>query len=50
MKVIVVFEFGGVEVNSEKANQIIEDITDSCETMQTGFNADGCFIDDAVND
>jgi len=50
MRVIVVFEFKGVEPNSGKADQIIEEISEACETMGVGFNADGCWIDDAVAD
>jgi hypothetical protein len=33
MRVIVVFEFEGVDPNSEKADQIIEEMTEECETM-----------------
>jgi hypothetical protein len=50
MRVIVVFEFDGVEPNSPEADKIIEEMTESCETMAIGFNASGCFIDDATAD
>ena len=46
MRVIVVFEFKGVPAEGEKADQIVEAIGESCETMGSGFDADACFIDD----
>jgi len=50
MKVIVIFEFDGVDVNSPEADQIIENLGEACETMQIGFDASACWIDDAVNE
>lgn len=50
MRVIVIFEFKGVEPNSPKADQIIEEITESCETMGIAFDANNCWIDDAIAD
>lgn len=50
MRVIVVFEFEGVEPNSSKADQIIEEMTEECETMGIAFDANNCWIDDAVAD
>ena len=49
MRVIVCIEFEGVECNSEKADAIVESITESCEHMQVGFNATTCYVDDAFN-
>jgi hypothetical protein len=46
MRVIVIFEFKEVDTDSELAHKIVADITDSCETMRIGFDADGCWIDD----
>lgn len=50
MKVIVIFEFEGVDADSEQADQIIEDIGESCETMGVGFGASACYIDDVEHD
>jgi hypothetical protein len=50
MKVLVVFEFKGVEPNSGKADQIIEQMTEACDAMMGEFDADACWIDDAVAD
>jgi len=46
MRVVVIFEFEGVDAESEQADQIVEEIGESCETMQTGFGASGCWVDD----
>ena len=48
MRVIVVFEFEGVNPDSEKADQIIEEMTEECETMRIAFDATNCWIDDCV--
>ena len=48
MRVIVVFEFEGVNPDSEKADQIIEEMTEECETMCIAFDAKNCWIDDCV--
>jgi hypothetical protein len=48
MRVIVVFEFEGVNPDSEKADQIIEEMTEECETMCIAFDATNCWIDDCV--
>jgi hypothetical protein len=50
MRVIVIFEFDGVDPNSEEADQIVEQISESCETMQVGFDASACWVDDVVAD
>jgi hypothetical protein len=50
MQVIVIFEFNGLDPNSERADQIIDEISKSCETMRKDFDADACFIDDAKSD
>ena len=46
MRVIVVFEFEGVDADGEQADQMVESIGESCETMGVGFGASACFIDD----
>jgi hypothetical protein len=48
MKVLVAFEFTGVEPDSERADQIIEIITNDCETMGIAFDANNCYVDDCV--
>ena len=48
MKVAVIFEFKNVDVDSEVADEIVREISESCETMQRTFDADACWIDDAV--
>jgi hypothetical protein len=48
MRVIVVFDFKYVHPDSEQADKIVEEITESCETMRIGFNATECWVDDAV--
>ena len=48
MKVLIAFEFEGVEPNSPEADRIIEEMTEECETMGIAFDADNCWIDDCV--
>lgn len=48
MRVIVIFEFEGVDANGEQADQIVENISRSCETMQNAFDASACWVDDAL--
>jgi hypothetical protein len=48
MRVTVVFEFKGVEPDSPEADQIIEAMTEECETMGIAFDASNCWIDDCV--
>ena len=49
MIVYVAFEFDGVEADSERADEIVEMLTASCDAMQEGFEASGCWVDNAVN-
>ena len=48
MRVIVVFEFKGVEPDSPEADRIIEEMTEECETMGIAFDANNCWVDDCV--
>ena len=48
MKVIVVFEFEDVEVNSPRADEIVQDITDECYRMKVAFDANACYVEDCV--
>jgi hypothetical protein len=48
MRVIVIFEFEGVEPDSPEADQIIGEMTEECETMGIAFDASNCWIDDCV--
>lgn len=47
MIVYVAFKFDGVDPNSKRADEIVREITESCETMQIGFDANGCWVEDA---
>jgi hypothetical protein len=48
MRVIVVFEFEGIDPDSKEADQIIEEMTEECETMCIAFDATNCWIDDCI--
>jgi hypothetical protein len=48
MRVIVIFEFEDIEPNSSEADQIIEEMTEECETMRIAFDASNCWVDDCV--
>jgi hypothetical protein len=48
MKVLVAFEFEGLDPNCERADQIINEISESCETMGIAFDANSCYVDDCV--
>ncbi len=50
MKVIVVFEFKYVHPDSKRADKIVEEITESCETMRIAFDANACYVDDATKE
>jgi hypothetical protein len=50
MIVYVAFKFDGVDPDSERADEIVAEITGACEVMQKGVNADECWVDDAVNE
>jgi hypothetical protein len=50
MKVYVVFEFERVKPDSKKADRIIEEITEACETMCIAFDANNCWVDDCKGD
>jgi hypothetical protein len=47
LRVTVVFEFNNVEPGTERDESIVMSITEACETMQTGFDANACWVDDA---
>ena len=45
MRVVVIFEFDEISnPDSEEATVVVEAIAQDCETMQTAFNASGCWI------
>lgn len=46
MIVYVAFKFEEVDPDSERADKIVREITESCETMQIGFDANACWVDD----
>jgi hypothetical protein len=50
MKVLVIFHFDEVSADSEEAEQIIASIGESCETMASGFDASGCWVQECYDD
>ena len=48
MRVTIVLEFDDIQPGSPEDEQIIEEITSECERIQIGFDAQGCWVDDAV--
>jgi hypothetical protein len=50
MIVYVAFEYENVHPDSEQADQIVAEITESCETMRIGFDANACWVDNAHGD
>jgi hypothetical protein len=48
MRVIVIFEFEGVEPDSPEADQIVGEMTEECERMCIAFDASNCWIDDCI--
>jgi hypothetical protein len=48
MIVYVAFKFDEVDPDSPEADQIVAEITESCETMRIGFDANACWVEDAV--
>ena len=51
MRVVVIFEFDEISnPDSEEATIVVEAIAQDCETMQTAFNASGCWISDVIGD
>jgi hypothetical protein len=44
LRVVVVFEFHDVEPDTDRSAQIVASIAESCETMQTGFDANDCWV------
>jgi len=51
MKVVVIFEFDNIkDVDSPEASAIVQAITESCETMQVGFDASNCWVEDVFGE
>ena len=50
MKVLVIFHFDEVSANSAEAESIVSQITESCEFMQVGFDASGCWVQECFDD
>lgn len=48
MRVLVAFEFKGVEPDSPEADEIIEVMCEECETMCIAFDANNCWVDDCI--
>ena len=48
MIIYVAFKFDDVDASSERANKIVAEITEACEFMRIGVNADECWLDEAI--
>ncbi len=48
MIVYVAFKFDKVKPNSKRADEILQEIWEASETMRIGFDANGCWVDEAV--
>ncbi len=46
MKVLVAIEFEGVDAEGEQADQIVDVLSEACESMGADFGASSCYIDD----
>jgi hypothetical protein len=49
MRVYLALDFDGIDANSEMADTIINSITEECDRIRIGLNADLCYVDDAQN-
>jgi hypothetical protein len=49
MRVYLAIEFNDVDADSEMADTIINSITEECDRIRIGLNADLCYVDDAQN-
>jgi hypothetical protein len=50
MKVVVIFEFKGLDADGEVADQIIDEIGKTCETLGKQFDTTDCYVDDVLVD
>jgi hypothetical protein len=50
MKVLVVFQFDEVSADSAEAESIVSQVSESCEFMQVGFDASGCWVQECFDD
>ena len=50
MKVVVILEFDGLDADGETADQLIDEIGKSCETMGKQFDASDCYVDNVLVD
>lgn len=48
MRVIVIFEYEGVDANGEQADQIVEEVSKSCQIMQEQLGASACWVDEVL--
>jgi hypothetical protein len=49
MKIIVAIEFEDIkEPDSEEATAKVQEVMESCKTMQVAFDANSCWVDDCV--
>jgi hypothetical protein len=50
MKVLVVFEFVDVELNSPEAEIVVQNITEETERMCVAFDAQGCWVKEVFDE
>ena len=50
MKLLVVFEFEGVDPESEQGSQIVEMVAESCDVMRVGFDAQACYVQEVYGE
>lgn len=48
-RVSIVFEFDNVEANSPDADAIVSMLSNDWDTLQTAYDAQGVWVDDAYN-
>ena len=47
MRVTIVLEFHDVEPGSERDESIIDTLTSACESIESRFDADACWVHEA---
>jgi hypothetical protein len=50
MKILVVFNYSEVQIDSEEAAQILANIGESCEALASRFDASECWVQECFDD
>ena len=50
MRITLCLEFDGVDSNSERADEIVDQVTSACKDLQGRFSATSCWVDDAQDE